>query len=267
MKIIRELDDVTHDAVVTDTITTPRSPDWLVERADYQYPYLELNKLPTKESVSDIKRQTEVDDDATTWTLVNQYQLERASYERPKFMSEVKKTAAERGTLMHTVMQHFPYDGAVKNKADIDSLLQALIDKKIISEDDSRLIDQEALIRFSASELYQKMSEGERYTELPFVIGKSYLTGQLIEGAPVEPLVQGMIDCVYKLEGQYYFVDFKTDRLIPRLGGSMHDAALEARKRYAVQMYYYQKALEEMLKQPVKGYLYFFDYMELEVES
>lgn len=76
-----------------------------------------------------------------------------------------------------------------------------------------------------------------------------------------------MIDCVYKLEGQYYFVDFKTDRLIPRLGGSMHDAALEARKRYAVQMYYYQKALEEMLKQPVKGYLYFFDYMELEVES
>ncbi|WJP98403.1 helicase-exonuclease AddAB subunit AddA [Macrococcus bovicus] len=267
IQVIRELDDIAHEEAVVDTVITSRSPDWLVERADYQYPYLELNKLPTKESVSDIKRQTEVDDDATTWTIVNQYQLERASYERPKFMSEVKKTAAERGTLMHTVMQHFPYDGTVKSHADIKKLLLTLVDKRIISEEDSKLVDQEALIRFSSSELYQQMSGGERYTELPFVIGKSYLTGRVIEDAPVEPLVQGMIDCVYRLDDQYYFVDFKTDRLIPRLGGSVHDAALAARQRYTVQMHYYQKALEEMLKQPVKGYLYFFDYKELEVES
>ncbi|TDM03776.1 helicase-exonuclease AddAB subunit AddA [Macrococcus carouselicus] len=265
--IIREIEPMTAAAAGEEVKVQAQSPDWLVERADYHYPYTELNKLPTKESVSDIKRQTEVDDDATTWTLVNQYQLQRETFERPKFMSEVKKTAAERGTLMHTVMQHFPYDGNVKTPDDIERLLAHLIAQKIISAEDTTVLNRNALIRFSESELYQEMSQAkERYTELPFVIGKTYLVDESFTDSTVEPLVQGMIDCVYLYNDRYYFVDFKTDRLIARRGGTVHDAALEARSRYAVQMKYYRKALEEMLGQPVKGYLYFFDYKELEVE-
>ncbi|GGA99018.1 helicase-exonuclease AddAB subunit AddA [Macrococcus hajekii] len=266
--IVTQLEPSIEDKETHEVAADKQSPQWLTERAEYEYPYLELNKLPTKESVSDIKRQTEVDDDATTWTLVNQYQLERATFERPKFMSEVKKTAAERGTLMHTVMQHFPYDGQIKSVTEIEALLMQLVDKKIIAEDDKKIIDYQALIRFSASRLYQEMSQATaRYTELPFVIGKSYLTGQPVQDSTVEPLVQGMIDCVYYYHDAYYFVDFKTDRLIKRKGGTIEDAAFEARTKYKVQMHYYRKALEEMLKKPVKGYLYFFDYQEVEVEA
>ncbi|MFP4924804.1 hypothetical protein ACJVXU_12805, partial [Staphylococcus pseudintermedius] len=63
----------------------------------------------------------------------------------------------------------------------------------------------------------------------------------------------------------YYFLDYKTDALIRRKG--MSDEALERqlKEKYRVQMQYYQRALETILKCPVNGYLYFFKYGELEI--
>ncbi|UTH14432.1 helicase-exonuclease AddAB subunit AddA [Macrococcus equipercicus] len=253
--------DQTEDAVLS-----AQTADWLNERMNYHYPFTQMNKLPTKESVSDIKRQTEVDDGATTWTLVNQYQLDRASYERPKFMTEKKRTAAERGTLMHTVMQHFPYQGHELSADELSQFLAQLIAKKIIGTEDIKEIDLEALVRYTRSPLYKMISESKAvYTELPFVIGKSYLTGEGLADAPMEQLVQGMIDCVFIYEGKYYFVDFKTDRFIARRGQSKAEVAEQLKQRYKIQMQFYKKALEEMVKEPVTGFLYFFEYQEVEV--
>lgn len=265
VNIIDEISPVPSSAVEEMPETIEETAAWLDDRLQYQYHDNGLNMLPTKESVSEIKRQTEVDDDATTWTLVNQYQLQRASYDRPKFLTEKKKTSAERGTLMHQVMQHFPYEeGITEDK--IVEFLSSLITRHIIHQEDIKEIDVSQLIKFSRSPLYKMMCQStEMYRELPFVIGKSYLTDESFESSPREPLVQGMIDCVFLYEGQYYFVDFKTDRFILRLGQEPHTIAEKLHEEYKVQMYYYRKALEEILNQPVKGWLYFFDYQEVEV--
>jgi len=266
VNLVESLEQSETTVAASEETVTKTTAAWLDERMNYHYPYTQMNQLPTKESVSDIKRQTEVDDGATTWTLVNQYQLGRASYERPKFMSEKKRTATERGTLMHTVMQHFPYEGRPLSDNDIREFLDRLVVKKIIRQEDLKEIDVTVLVTYSHSPIYHMISTSTAvYTELPFVIGKSYLTGEALEDAPMEQLVQGMIDCVFVYQNDYYFVDFKTDRFVERKGQTKAEVAVQLKERYAVQMHYYKKAIEEMVGQPVKGYLYFFDYQEVEV--
>ncbi|WP_165981039.1 helicase-exonuclease AddAB subunit AddA [Macrococcus lamae] len=251
--------ETNHEAAVSNV-------DWLEERMNYHYPFTQMNRLPTKESVSDIKRQTEVDDGATTWTLVNQYQLARATYNRPKFMTENKRTAAERGTLMHTVMQHFPYHGQSMTEQEVREFLDSLVSRKIIGTEDLKEIENHALVQYSHSKIYQMICEATAvYKELPFVIGKSYLTGEVLENAPMEQLVQGMIDCVFVYKGKYYFLDFKTDRFVERRGQTKEETAAHLKERYKVQMHFYKKALEEMVNEPVSGFLYFFEYQEVEV--
>ena len=60
-------------------------------------------------------------------------------------------------------------------------------------------------------------------------------------------MVQGVIDCIYRKDGGYYLVDYKTD-LAPR---DMVAA------RYRVQMELYGRAVEKLFGQPPrKRYLY-----------
>ncbi len=149
---------------------------------------------------------------------------------------------------------------------DIRAFLDRLVVKKIIRQEDLKEIDVTVLVTYSHSPIYHMISTSTAvYTELPFVIGKSYLTGEALEDAPMEQLVQGMIDCVFVYQNDYYFVDFKTDRFVERKGQTKAEVAVQLKERYAVQMHYYKKAIEEMVGQPVKGYLYFFDYQEVEV--
>lgn len=242
------------------------SAPWLKERASYVYPYLYLQSYPTKESVSEIKRQTEVDDDVTTWTLMNQTKLAQNSYERPKFLTEQKRTRTEIGTLMHTVMQHLPYEDLAWSDELVLNFLQQLVEEKKIKESDIKDINVAQITAYTQSLLYKMVTSAQEvYKELPFVIGKSYLT-EPIKDAPHESLVQGMIDCVFKLDGVYYFIDFKTDALIQRRGQTKDEALEQLKERYNVQMYYYKKTLEEVLNTKVRGYLYFFEYKEIEVK-
>ena len=64
---------------------------------------------PSKQSVSELKRQLETEESNTNYDRVRQYRIGVASYERPKFYSNQKRKANEIGTLMHTVMQHLPF--------------------------------------------------------------------------------------------------------------------------------------------------------------
>ncbi|UBH09273.1 helicase-exonuclease AddAB subunit AddA [Macrococcus armenti] len=235
---------------------------WLESMKQYRYPYRDDNLLPTKESVSEIKKAQESDDERTNWTYINQTRLGKTMYDRPKFMSDEKKTASEYGTLMHKVMQHLPVK-AHEDIASIEQFLDDITDRIIITADERLLINVEHIYQFTKSKLFDAMQKADEiYFELPFVIGKQYIT----ESHP-EQLVQGMIDCVYKVEGKYYFIDYKTDKVISRLGRSTDETLQELKKRYTVQMHYYKKTLEAILGKPVTGYLYFFEAGTVEVSS
>lgn len=74
-----------------------------------------------------------------------------------------------------------------------------------------------------------------------------------------------MIDCVFKFDGHYYFIDYKTDKVISRLSRTTEETLAELKLRYEVQMNYYKKTLEVILDEPVTGYLYFFEAGMVEV--
>ena len=56
-------------------------------------------------------------------------------------------------------------------------------------------------------------------------------------------LIQGIIDCYFEEEDGLVILDYKTDRV---------DEAHVLRKRYAVQLAYYARALNQITKKPVK---------------
>lgn len=258
--MIRTLNTLENKSTETAESTKAEGVTWLQELKNYRYPYLSENLLPTKESVSEIKKAQETDDEATAWTYINQYRLGKATYDRPKFMSEEKKTAAEYGTLMHKVMQHLPRLNNVDSE-DIKHFLDDLVNRRIISDEERPLINEKHIYQFTKTVLYDRLvNADEVYFELPFVIGKQYIT----QSHP-DQLVQGMIDCVFKYEGHYYFIDYKTDQVISRLGRTTEETLAELKLRYEVQMNYYKKTLEVILDEPVTGYLYFFEAGTVEV--
>ena len=80
-------------------------------------------------------------------------------------------------------------------------------------------------------------------------------------------IIQGMIDLIYESDGQFYFVDYKTDAFNRRKGMGDEEIGNQLKEKYQIQMTYYRNTLETILKRPVKGYLYFFKFGTLEIDN
>lgn len=258
--MISELEFIQPDITEPSVDADLEALKWLTDLENYRYPYEEEFTLPTKESVSDIKK-AELEDDLTMWTYVNQYKLGKKQFDRPKFMTEQKKTAQEVGTLMHLVMQHLPQKRM--NDSELHDFIESLVDKKLIAAEDVAYINIAHIKTFMSSEIFSMLIEAEEvYHELPFVIGKQYL----VDAHP-DQLVQGMIDCVFKYHDEYYLLDYKTDKVVPRLGRTIDETIHSMAENYRIQMTYYKAALETVLNAPVTPYLYFFEGGLVEVKA
>ena len=86
----------------------------ITQQLKFKYPNVINTTKPSKQSVSELKRQLETEESNTNYDRVRQYRIGVATYERPRFMRHVtKRKANEVGTLMHTVMQHLPFKPSV----------------------------------------------------------------------------------------------------------------------------------------------------------
>ncbi|UNB48070.1 helicase-exonuclease AddAB subunit AddA [Staphylococcus coagulans] len=230
----------------------------------FSYPYQEAILKASKQSVSELKRQLETEQADTNYERVRQYRLGVATYERPQFLQEEKQTAAEFGTLMHTVMQHLPFKKEGLSEVDLNHYLDSLVEQSIIDHESRRLVKANDIQTFINSKLYRRIAESDEvYTEIPFVVNQAHVESKANQEEP--SIIQGMIDLVFKESGQYYFVDYKTDALMKRKGMSDEAFGESLKNKYRVQMTYYQRALETLLKSPVSGSLYFFQYGELKI--
>ena len=104
------------------------------------------------------------------------------------------------------------------------------------------------------------------YRELPFVVNQSKVDQIELEDEGVS-IIQGMIDLIYVSEGQYYFVDYKTDAFNRRKGLTDEEIGQQLKDKYQIQMKYYRNTLETILQTKVKGYLYFFKFGMLEIDD
>ena len=262
-----EEQDISYEKPTLDTLMKYKpseKKDEIYNQMVYKYPDEQLLNIAAKQSVSEIKRQRETEEAGTDYQIVRQYQLGTKSYDRPKFMTKQKRQSAEIGTLMHAVMQHLPLKQEGLTVEDLQNLVHELMDKEILPDDAMQDLDLSLIEVFTKSDLYKRLVNADKVMrEVPFVVGQDDIDQGLsfdVSEKDNKPIIQGMIDCIFIEGDKVSFIDYKTDAFIVRRGKTKEEVAETMKQKYDVQMRYYQNTLETILKKPVEGYLYFFQY-------
>ncbi len=222
-------------------------------RLNWQYEYMEASRLPAKISVTELKRRINLlpEDEHTTNTFV------APMIRKPLFLEEEKVlTSAERGTAVHTLMQHID----LKKEINIDNVnirIQQLVKNEILSPEQGKAINASKILKFFSSEIGRRMlSSTVVKREVPFFI--RLRSTEIYKELPPDKysdeiiLLQGIIDCCFIEDGEIILLDYKTD-YVP--DGNTEIIA----ERYRTQLDYYSKALTAMTGQKVKArYIYLF---------
>ncbi|PYY27493.1 helicase-exonuclease AddAB subunit AddA [Paenibacillus illinoisensis] len=197
---------------------------------------------------------------------------------RPKFMEEKQLTGAERGTVYHTLMQHLPLDGTNVDAAIVEQTLARLTTLQILLPHQAEVIEPEHLAQFFQTEPGTELLRADWVKrEIPFIYGlpaehsPAEWVQHLSSNAGMQSLdedsglqasldnetvlVQGIIDCLYEVDGELTLLDYKTDRVLEHRGGLN-----ELTRNYRFQLELYGRAIEDILGRKVdRKWLYFFD--------
>lgn len=227
------------------------------KRLSYQYPYHEAAYSRAKQTVTEIKRQREFQDEYSSNQLIQPYKA--PIVKRPAFLQkETKLSSAEKGTAMHTVMQHLPFKVGMAS-SDIGEYIDGLVIKEILTPEEADIIDITAIEQFLKSDIATYMMEQSHfYRELPFSLTlpahEVYASWQ--SDIEEQVLIQGVLDCVIPKDNGWIILDYKTDAIEGEVDEKIKNQLI---KRYEIQLGLYKKAVETIWKQPVeKMYLYFF---------
>lgn len=207
------------------------------ERFSWKYPYMLSTKIPSKLSVSELKRLHNLED----YTNIQKVK----EIETPKFVEEVSYKGATYGSLLHNKMEHLDFSMFTEQ---LNDLLKDVEDKKT----KSRL--EADITKFMQSKLYSNIMQSKRlHREIPFNLSVSAKNVFKFENDSKddEIMVQGIIDLYYEDEEGIVLVDYKSDRL--------HNAD-EFVNRYKKQLEYYKMALETIThKKVTNAYIYSFE--------
>ncbi|MDY0406210.1 helicase-exonuclease AddAB subunit AddA [Virgibacillus sp. 179-BFC.A HS] len=229
----------------------------VAHRLAFRYPFREAAESRAKQTVTEIKRQQEIKDEFSSDQFVSNFQP--PIVKRPAFMQRERTfSAAEKGTAMHTVMQHIPFNRQWQ-AAEIEEFVQGLVEREILLQEAADTIDTEAIAKFFETELAAYMAETSPiYREVPFSLAlpaeEVYANWQGTSEEHV--LIQGVLDCVIPKEDGWIILDYKTDNVSAEVTEQVKEKLV---KRYEVQLQLYRKALQQIWQQPVAHmYLYFF---------
>ncbi|MCC5911409.1 MAG: PD-(D/E)XK nuclease family protein, partial [Clostridiaceae bacterium] len=218
-------------------------------RLNWQYPHPQATVIPSKLSVSDIKKANMGEMDS----IVHQIPT---LVKTPKFMEGKKAlTAAERGTIIHFVLQHLALN-QVGSEEEISQQIDLMVVRELITEEEAKVVNVQKIVNYFKSQIGTRMLGAKKvYRESPFIIEKSAsdVIDGLSENLEEKLLVQGVIDCYFEEVDGLVLVDYKNDIV---LNGDT--ASIMA--RYDVQLTMYAEALERITGKQVKEtYLYLFD--------
>ena len=236
---------------------------WFTEvnrRLSWQYPHLNSVRQVAKTSVSELKRQynwqtnEEASPLSTLWKHTD-------SMKRPKFLQAAQPlTAAERGTALHTALQHIPFKewathwttlAQTEQINYVIEFLSRLEQREILSAEQKNSIQPVPIAQFLGTQLGQRLFSSEQILrEIPFTLTFPSENQSNI-------LVQGVIDVVLiskdeHQEIQAEILDYKTDSFrtmsTDRMENSETDPEQILRERYTLQLSLYALAIERLLK-------------------
>ncbi len=222
------------------------------ERFSWEYPYKYAVNIPSKMTVTEIRKlqslrgaQLLQEAEELIPSFINPSPGLRA---RPAFLEGSKRfTAAEKGTIVHFILQHLELDKA-ETQEDILQQIENMIKRELLTEDEAQVANMNQIYGFINSETGQRICNATQvYREVPFNLRKK--SHQLMENLQANDdtlLIQGVIDCFFEEEGQWVLVDYKTDYV------DSSDKLLQLKERYRIQMDLYTEALEQITGKQVK---------------
>jgi len=224
-------------------------------RLKWEYPYISLERIPAKVTVTELKRRFEAElfDDAGRIPV----QLPTL-VKKPSFLEKRKGLSpAEKGTVLHFVMQHLDF-----GNPDIKGQIEAMVKKDLLTEQQAATVEIEKIKVFLDSELGKRVLASKNvHREVPFnvKIPCHELFPDFADSKYMEEtlLLQGIIDCYFEEEDGLVMIDYKTD-YVP-FGDS--NIIIE---RYRVQIEYYARTLALLTGKRVKErYIYLFSTGEI----
>jgi len=235
------------------------------DRLEWKYNYPQNTSLPTKLSVSEIKRLREEELGDSDEKL---YSSTSINIGQPKFIEDKETLSAiNKGTMLHACLQKVDFkevSSIIKgnlNKSDIDhrlnkmlkNLVSWMVDEEFFTDQMAKQIDVKLIKRFLLSEIGQRLVCANIINrEVPFTIFKSMseIYDKEFEKDELIP-VQGIIDCYFEEGDGLVLLDFKSDKIKK---GQEQAAA----SKFSVQMECYKDALEKVTGKIVKQSVVFF---------
>ena len=226
----------------------------IFSRLEWEYPHVEASKLPIKLSVTELKRYGDVEFSEEPGAVSLEVP---ALVKRPSFLEEEARsmTAAERGSLLHFVLQHLDFKKDVSQHS-IRQQLQEMEKAQLITPEQAKEVDIFRIERFLKSALGRRIRSAKYvFKEVPFIIElpSTRLYPELSDSICAQDgiILQGIIDCYFEEQKGIILVDYKTDYVAP---GEDLDII---RDRYRTQIDYYTYALEQITgKKVVEKYIY-----------
>lgn len=236
-------------------------PSWLDEQLSWQYAYPQAVRTAAKFSVSEVKRRyqelhsDELQDEAAL-SVPAAAVIPPAPGEDDAFAAlppwlageEAAVSGAQRGTALHKALQYIT-PAADQTTATLRREIDAFVRQGLLSREEAKMVYVPVLAAFCQSDIGRRMAESpELHREYPFTV--------LLAGGDPLPetetgeqiLIQGVIDCLFREDDAWILVDYKSDRL---------ETADAFRRRYAVQLALYKRAVEQITHRPVEEtYIY-----------
>ena len=247
-------DDAKEDEIlnaVKNLIPLEASPEksWVENCLSWKYDMHGLDKVPAKLSVTELKErfaETEALDDSINGTVMLQFSdYEKDSdteWPEPKFLQAggQRLSATQRGTIMHTVMQHLDMNGDTSFKG-IKAQIAGMETQGLLNSGEGDIVYIKSVQGFINSSIGRRLQKAKAvWKELPFsrmLMAKRFFAEVADEKEQV--FTQGVIDLLFEDEdGKLVLLDYKTDR---------SDDAAKIKKRYQVQLGIYSEAVEAIL--------------------
>ena len=208
---------------------------------NWKYDLHGTENLPSKLSVSELKKRFSTGEEK----VISAFGMEKF-FRRPDFVKEkTLLTAAEYGTLMHSVLQHIDY----RQPMDDDELgrqLDLMVQQEILLPEQRQLVAVQNIRQFYTSPLGVRLCKaGQVWRELPFSqmlqANKRFFPAVTDDEAKI--FIQGVIDLLFEEDDGLVLVDYKTDR---------NTDPLVVRKKYKLQLELYAEAVTALTGKRVK---------------
>ena len=224
------------------------SIDPLQKGLNFNYPYLDATKFPSKQTATQLKGRVKDQEAAENTQLPKHYLF---NWKVPSFADKKEDGGVSFGNLIHSIMQHIDFSKC-DDLEGVTGEIKRLSDSGLVPKETSDIVDPVMIWNFFATEEGTQLRNKENVLrEFKFSLlddGIRYHKGLTDD----KILLQGVVDCAVLEPDGITVLDFKTDKVT---GDTLEQVAAQYRRQVEI----YADAMSRIYQQKIKSAkLYFF---------